>query len=227
MLQCVMSSSAEYRTLPTASWQPTFLLDTNFETYPKTMKRRGFTLVELIAVMAVMVLVMGISVLLLVQVFDFQRNHYEYSDGVRTVDRFIADFRNDVRTYGKPEILADGEVLLRWKTESVTVDYIREPGSFPEQQNIARTVHNGGQQTLYERYSLPDRMALHITEGSGNDAGLIALSLWTAPQGTEVPELAELNPFDRTMLKSLEQRIDPKYASNWRTIIARYTATRQ
>jgi len=68
---------------------------------------------------------------------------------------------------------------------------------------------------------------VRFAEGTGNDAGLIALSLWTAPQGTTVlnhtvPNLTELNPFDRTVPQTLEQQIDPKYAGNWRTIIVRY-----
>lgn len=194
----------------------TFLLMT------RTMKRRGFTLIELIAVMAALSVVMGVSVVLLIQVLGFQRDNGEYSDGQRTVDRLVADFRNDVHTYGQPELLTDGPVLLRWKTELGTVEYTLEPGEFPSQQNIVRSVQKEGQPNL-ERYRLPERTTLHFAEGKDSDAGLIALSLWTTPQGTRIPKLAELNPFDRTLPKSFEQeRIDPKYAGHWRTIIARY-----
>jgi len=63
---------------------------------------------------------------------------------------------------------------------------------------------------------------LHFVDGQDEDAGLMALSLWTAPPGSEIPNLGEFNPFDRTIPKTLETHIDPKYAGLWRTIIVRY-----
>jgi len=185
------------------------------------MKRFGYTLIEVITVMAAMGIIMGITVVLFVQLFDFQRNNDEYADQMRAVNRFASDFRGDVRTYGKPEIVSDGTALLRWKTEAETVEYTVKAGEFPEQQIIVRTAKEGGNQRS-ETYQLPDWTSLRVVDGSDDDAGLIALSLWTAPQGTDTPNLDELNPFDRTVPKSLEQRIDPKYAGNWRTIIVRY-----
>jgi len=186
------------------------------------MKKQGFTLIELIAVMAAMSIVVGVTVLLIAQVLDFQRDNGEYSDGIRAADRFVAVFRSDVHTYGKPEILSKGETLLRWTTESEMVDYTIQPGGFPDQQSIVRTVYKDGEQIHYETYHLPDRTALRFADGKDSDAGLFALSLWTAPKGTELPEIDELNPFDRTIPKLLEQRIDPKYAGTWRTIVVRY-----
>jgi len=70
------------------------------------MKKNGFTLIEVITVMAAMGVVMGITIVLFVQLFDFQRNQGEYAEKMRTIDRFVADFRGDVRIYGKPEILS-------------------------------------------------------------------------------------------------------------------------
>ena len=185
------------------------------------MKRDGFTLIELITVMAAVSVVMGVTAVMLVKLFDYQQNHGEYSDQRRAVDRFVAGFRNDVRTYGKPEIVTDGITLLRWTTETETIEYTAQPSEFPDQLNIVRTVqkeegkHN-------ETYRLPDRTMLRFAEGKDADAGLIALSLWTAPQGTGTLNHAELNPFDRTIPKTLEDQMNPKYAGNWRTIIARY-----
>ena len=186
------------------------------------MKRHGFTLIELIAVVAVLAVVLGFTVVMFAQLFDFQQNNSEYSDGIRATDRLVADFRNDVRTYGKPEILSKGSALLRWETSTETIEYTSESGEFPGQQNIVRTVRQGEQQSGYEKYRLPERSALRFVEGKDNDAGLVALSLWITPKGTETPSLDELNPFDRTIPQSLELRIDPKYAGNWRTIIVRY-----
>jgi len=186
------------------------------------MKKKGFTLIELIAVMAAVAVVMGVAVTLLVQLFDFQKNFYEHSNLSRHGDNLANAFRNDVHTYGKPEILADGNTLLRWKTETEVIDYTRVPGSFPDQLNVVRTVQKDGQQNRYETYRLPDRTTLWCADGKDINAGFVALSLWTAPQGMEKPKIDELNPFDRTIPKSLEQQIDPKYAGNWRTIIARY-----
>ena len=186
------------------------------------MKKTGFTLIELIAVMAVMAVVLGFAVVLLVKLLDFQRNNDEYSNGVLALDRFVTDFRSDVQTYGKPELLSEGDTLLRWHTEMNIIFYTAEPGGFSDQKTIVRSVYKDGTKIDTETYRLPERTALHFADGEGTDVGLIALSLWTAPQGTEVPKLAELNPFDRTIPKSLEQRVDPKYAGNWRTIVVRY-----
>jgi len=196
------------------------------------MKRPGFTLIELIAVMATVSVVMGIAAVMLVQLFDYRQNLAEYSERMRDVNRFVAKFRNDVRTYGKPEILTDGDTLLRWTTGTETIKYTAQPGEFPDQWSVVRTVQNEGTNNHSETYRLPDRTTARFAEGTGNDAGLIALSLWTAPQGTTVlnhtvpnltePNLTELNPFDRTLPQTLEQQIDPKYAGNWRTIIVRY-----
>ena len=186
------------------------------------MKKRGFTLIELVAVIAVMAVVLGFAVVMLAQLFDFQRENDEYAEGMRSADRFAVEFRNDVHTYGKPEILSDGTVLLRFKTERETIEYTTEPGAFPDQRIIVRTVQTGEEQPQFETYRLPDRTALHFADGRDADAGLFALSLWTAPKGTVPPKLDELNPFDRTFPKSMERQIDPKYAGNWRTIVVRY-----
>jgi len=185
------------------------------------MRRPGYTLIELITVMAVMAVVMGVSVVMLVQLFDFQQNTGEYADCTRAVDRLVIDFREDVRTYGKPEVLTDGDTWLRWTTETTTIEYTAQPGKFPDQRHVVRTVQKEGK-NYYETYRLPDRSALHFADGKDDDAGLVALSLWIAPQGTEPPNIEELNPFDRTMPKVLEERMNPKYAGHWRTIIVRY-----
>ena len=186
------------------------------------MKKHGFTLIELIAVIALMAVVLGITAMMFAQLFDFQQNNSEHSTATQAVNRLVADFRNDVRTYGKPEILSEGETLLRWTTETVVIEYTVQPGEFPDQRNIHRTVRQDDQPVRFETYRLPDRSALRFVDGKDDDAGLIALSLWTAPQGTEMPNFDELNPFDRTIPKSLEERFDPKYAGNWRTIVVRY-----
>ena len=188
----------------------------------RPIKRPGFTLIELITVIAVMAVVLGVSVLMFGQLFDFQRNHNEYSEGVRVTHRLIADFRHDVRSYGKPEIVSEEGTLLRWTTESEMVEYTLQPGAFPEQQNVHRTVRKDGAQIFHETYRLPDDSTLSFAEGAGDDAGLVVLSLWITPPGTKMPKPEELNPFDRTMPQALQQQVDPKYAGNWRTIIVRY-----
>ena len=184
----------------------------------KNKMKKGFTLIELLAVMVAMFTVMGISVALLIQTFDFRRNYDEYSDGVRAVDRFVADFRNDVHVCGKPEI-PGGDTLLRWNSATETVDYVTESDLFPDRQTIVRTVRKDGKKIRGEVYRLPRRMTLWFTDGKNADAGLVALSLWTTPPGTEPPQPDETNPFDRTLST---QRTVSRYAGNWRTIIARY-----
>jgi prepilin-type N-terminal cleavage/methylation domain-containing protein len=186
------------------------------------MRKHGFTLVEMIVVMAAMAVVLGTTTVLLVQLFDFQRNNDEYSYRSRSVDRLVAAFRDDVHANGQPEILTEGKTLLRWKTESETVEYAVEPGDFPDQQAVVRTVQKDGQQNRSETYLLPDRTTVWCVDGKDANVGLVALSLWTTPQRIEMPKMDELNPFDRSLPKNVDDRIDPKYAGNWRTIIARY-----
>ena len=193
------------------------------------MKRPAFTLTELLAVMAALSVVMGVSVVLLLQAFDFQRTNDLYAEGNRAASRLVADFRSDVRTYGKPESLTDGEALLRWNTGTETIEYVTQPGEFADQRTVVRTVRKG--ETMFrETYRLPDRTLIWCVEGNDADAGLIALSLWTTPTGAKPPtagpptagppNLNDLNPFDRTLPKS---HVTPKYAGNWRTIVARYS----
>jgi len=179
------------------------------------MKKPGFTLIELLAIMVAMFTIMGVSVALLVQAFGFQRTTSQYSDGIRAVDRFVADFRNDVHVYGKPEIPADGDTLLRWNTGTETVDYVTQPGLFPDRQTIVRIMHKDALRSV-ETYRLPNRMTLWFENGKDANAGLVALSLWTTPQSGETPRPSDLNPFTRTLPG------DSKNTGNWRTIIARY-----
>jgi len=186
------------------------------------MKRHGFTLIELIAVMAVLAVVLGFSVMMFVRLFEFQQSNDEYADGVRGADRFITDFRYDVHTFGQPKLLSGGGAI-RWDTEPEVIEYTTVPGEFPDQVSVVRTVYKDGRQTHYEAYRLPDRSELRFVEGENTSySGLVALSLWTTPRGIETPDITELNPFDRTIPKNLEERIDPKFAGNWRTIIVRY-----
>jgi len=188
------------------------------------MKRPGFTLTELLAVMAVLSVFMGISVVLLMQAFDFQRTNDQYAEGNRAVSRLVADFRRDVRTYGKPE--RDDRTLLCWTAGTETIDYVTQPGEFPEQQTVVRTVRKDDQ-VFQEIYRLPDRTTLWFVEGKDTDAGLVALSLWTTPTGAQPPtpnERSHMNPFDRTLPTS---NVEPKYAGNWRTIVVRYSEKEQ
>jgi len=182
------------------------------------MRRHGFTLTELIAVIAVLFAVMGVSVVMLLQAFDFQQANDRHAEGMRTVDRLVIDFRTDVHTYGKPEIPTNSATLFLWKTESATVEYVVAPGTFPDQVIIIRT-HEVDALLFRETYRLPDRTTVWSAMGTESYAGLVALSLWTSPPGTEPPLPETLNPFDRTMSQS---QVEPKYAGNWRTIIARY-----
>ena len=182
------------------------------------MRRHGFTLTELVVVMAVLFAVMGVSVVMLMQAFDFQQSNDQHAEGMRSIDRLVLDFRNDIHTYGKPEIPTDSSTLFQWKTETATVEYVVAPGTFPDQRIVVRTLQED-EQLFRETYRLPDRTTVWGVSGTETEAGLVALSLWTAPPGTEAPLPETLNPFDRTMPKL---QVDPKYAGNWRTIIAKY-----
>ena len=182
------------------------------------MRKSGFTLVELLAVMVSLFAVMGVSVVLLVQAIHFQKKNSAEAEGMRVFDRLAVDFRSDVHAFGKPEIPDDG-ALIQWKTDTETLRYVLEPGRFPEQQVIVRTLEKDGQKQI-ESYRLPERTAVWCVDGKATDANLAALSLWTVPPGTEMPPLDTINPFDRTIQKG--SQADSQHAGYWRTIIARY-----
>ncbi len=185
--------------------------------------RRAFTLVELIAVLAGLVIIMGVSMGLLFAMLDFQQRYDEQSEQLRSVNMFFAQFRDDARdASAEPVLVSDASFLIEWPTEAGKIRYKIVPGEFPEQQNVVREVWNGEKITGTETYKLPDYAVLWPVEGKDDNAGLIALNLWEHRPHTEAPDTSQLDPFARTRIDSPENPNDFGY---WHTIIVRTPQT--
>ena len=183
--------------------------------------RHGFTLIELIAVLAGLIVVMGISMGLLFAMFDFQQRYGEQSTQLRSANMFFTQFRNDARiASGKPVLSPDSSFLIEWPTGTGKIRYRVISGEFPEKRHVVREVWDAEKITGTETYQLPDYAVLWPVEGKNDHTGLIALNLWEHRSRTAPPDIARLDPFTRTLSGSQE---NPNDAAYWRTIIVRST----
>lgn len=180
----------------------------------------GFTLVELITVLGVLSVVTGIAVTLMFQMFDLQIRSEENSERTRSTNRLVAAFRQDIQTYGKPEIktgsISSGEKPLRWTLEGKTLEYEFLNGKHPGQRLVRRTEKTEKEIHRLENYALQDGAVLCFFEGKDKHAGLVALSLWLQTPGTEPLKPDAINPFERSTTNGTE------YAGSWRTVLARF-----
>lgn len=195
---------------------------------------RAFTLIELVAVMACMVIVGSIAMVFLFQAFDFQQRNEEHVLTRDGASRLLADFRKDVHRYGKPGISQTvpgtpekDRLLLQWNDGDTLVVYLWEDGEFPGRRRICREVRRDGEITIFEGYILPDNAVLWCVEGRDAHAGLVALSLWVPPVGLPdsaltADDVEKIDPLTRTFPENLTREIDPVYAANWRTAVVRY-----
>jgi type II secretory pathway pseudopilin PulG len=184
-------------------------------------RKQGFTLVELIVVMAGVSTVMGVSVVLLFMMFDFQQRYAEQSTQIKRTNRFIEQFREDARGQNTPLVNPGDDVLLQWSGGGRKITYSLVPGEFPEKKSVMRQVWRDEEIESKETYLLPDHTVLGFDIGKDENTGLIALSLWEQRPHTPAPEPAQLDPFSRALPESLRREIDPKFAGNWHTAIAR------
>ncbi|MDR1957749.1 MAG: prepilin-type N-terminal cleavage/methylation domain-containing protein [Planctomycetaceae bacterium] len=179
--------------------------------------RTAFTLVELIAVMAILSVTVGTSTMLLFKMFDFHIRYAESAAQLESTNRLVARFRSDIHTNGQPEISPDGSVLLTWQNAGQEIMYILENGAFPEKKIVRREVRRNGERVNMETYHLPDHTKLGFAEGTDRDAGLTAMSLWTLPPGKEAIVSIPYDPFTRTVPS---QSFGP--SGYWRTVLVRH-----
>ena len=192
-------------------------------------KSQGFTLVELLVVLAILSTVMGISVTLMFTMFDFQQRYAEQSEQLRSTNRFIEQFRNDARLYHFASIEPDRVTIEQYTYGNMPskITYSLVDGKFPEKRDIIRRVWQNDTLTGTETYHLPDYAQLQFVEGTGDHAGQIALSLWEQPPGSNIYTPDELNPFTRTLSNPQPDSPNPGDAIHWRTVIVRIPATQE
>ncbi len=187
-------------------------------------RRRGFTLVELIAVLGSVVIVISSASVLLIMAFDFSAKNREYDIYHRSQLRFFTDFRQDVNIHGRPEILVntdketEGNIIMRWKLKDGELVYqylVTEiPGTI-----IQRLETKKEKISRMENYALADHVQIDIYEGTEKNEHLLALSFWQSSRYSEKVKKEELNPFTGKISPVLADQIDPRVLANWRTAI--------
>jgi prepilin-type N-terminal cleavage/methylation domain-containing protein len=186
---------------------------------------KGFTLIELVTVLAILSVVMGLSVMILFSMLDFHLKYDEQLKQWSATNRLAAQFRDDVHRNGHPEILRQDAKLLQWQNGENKITYTLEDGEFPEQKLVRRDVWRNQERIATEHYALLDNTAIWFDEGKEKNAGLTAMNLWTQPPGSKMPDPNRLDSFTRTISQSEEQpsdrQTDPTFADNWRIILVR------
>ena len=196
----------------------------------RNIKRHmAFTLVELLVVLAILSTVMGISVTLMFSMFDFQQRYAEQSEQLRSTNRFVEQFRSDARLHYTALIEPDGETILQWDDDEgqSKITYSLVPGKFPEKRDIIRRATQGDKLIGTEVYHLPDYAVVQFVTGQDANAGLLALSLWEQPPGSNIYMSDELDPFTRTLHNSNPDSPNPGDAMYWRTVIVRLAPTQE
>ena len=192
-------------------------------------KSQGFTLVELLVVLAILSTVMGISVTLMFTMFDFQQRFAEQSEQLRSTNRFVEHFQRDARLNYAVLIDPNAETILQWNDSEGQnkITYSLVQGKFPEKRDIVRREWQGDTLAATEVYHLPDYAELRFVEGTDDHANQIALSLWEQPPNANVFTPDELDPFTRTLRDAQPDSPNPGDAVHWRTVIVRVAATQE
>ena len=187
--------------------------------------RKAFTLVELLVVMAILSTIMGISVTLMFSMFDFQQRYAEQSEQLRSTNCFVDQFRQDARLRYTLQLEPDNETLLQWADGDRVITYSLVDGKFPEKRDIVRRVTQGDKLTGTETYHLPDYAAVQFVMGQDANAGMLVLSIWEQPPGSNVFTSEELDPFTRSLRNPQPDSPNPGDAIHWRSVIVRLTPT--
>lgn len=180
---------------------------------------RGFTLVELIVVLAILSIILVITTSMTFMMFDRYRHTVENREQNEAASRILDSIRSDIRAYGVPEKTFDNDELLLWDKEGKRITYTVLEKDMPGWKVIARNSVTGNGPNVSERFRLPDNIDFDFRTGNGEFENFFAVSLFMQiPEGPE-QDLKEFDPFTRTVPEGTEP--DPKYAGNWRTIIVR------
>lgn len=209
---------------------------------------KGFTLLELICVLTALSIIMTVFSVLINLTFSLSTRRQEQVTDRQSQVHLLDYFRKDVKTYGLPEFTASSEkilgtpardlpkinasaalpnplppedlVLARWKTREGTLFYYIAESEF-SMITVDRLLVRSEKERIRESFRLSDLTRIDFYKGSGNDAGLFAMSLWRAPLPMFTLKAEDLNPFTGAVSESLAKRVDPKLAANWKIAVVR------
>ncbi len=129
------------------------------------MKRRAFTLIEMVAVIAVSSAVMGVGVVMLIALLKSEGSSRRHLDYCKSLNRLDEQFRADVHAAAAARLDASGDDLeLAPPAPSKTlIRYRCQP------KEITREEIEGGKTLRRETYALPEEVKSSLeeqTEGS-------------------------------------------------------------
>ena len=191
-------------------------------------RRRGWTLVETVFVFSAETVVIGLCVGILLLVFQTHTKEGRGDPARWAAPRLAEQFRADVRA--AEDVNLDGAVLTLTFPDDKEITYTIVLEDSPEATTrrkceLKREERNENEKPSREIYALPEDSEAWFEQGTGRYDGLMALHIWTKPvdhAGTEVaamPAKENLNGFTREITGT--SAVDPKFAANWRTIVAR------
>ena len=141
-------------------------------------RRRGFSLIELIAVMSGCSVVLSMSAALLHRAMQTQAQTRYFFESERTALRLSGDFRRDVNRAVTAEAgdssLADGVFLQLQLDEGQEVEYRRRS------EAVVRTLSRAGEPVSREEYLLSSDMEIAVSEEASSRR--ILLSITTDPR---------------------------------------------
>lgn len=140
--------------------------------------RRGFTLIELVAVLGVSTVLFGVATGLLIMLMQADRGWREQVRGHATVARLADQFRRDVHAARrlKPLPAAPGNAGPGWQLETApgrVVEYRASPG------RLIRVQLADGKTVRQEDFSLPGEARFGVQPADAT-AGLVGLQVATS-----------------------------------------------
>ncbi len=192
----------------------------------KKHRRCGFTLIETALVISLEILVVGMAVSLLMLVSDVRIREKQTEAARLALPRLADAFRQDVQT--AEEINLDRQTLTLTQPDGQICMYSIQ-NEAEDGPKCLFTQQKDEQIIARENYALPKHAVAWFQQGEGEFAGIIALSVWTAPTNPkeslpdgqllhEKMDTSGLNPFTRQD-GTLDGVIDPRNMGNWLTVL--------
>lgn len=197
------------------------------------MLRRAFTLIEIVYVVAAECAVVTLGIGVLFMATEARIKEYRDDAARMAAPRLAESFRNDLRSAVSAELDEFNENLLHLTLPgSERIEYVIRHAKQPKKSVIQRTRLRDGQRPESETFYLPENSTAWFVQGEGDDAGIFALNIWTAPVDRRdqalvpMPDKKQLNPFTREFTdKNTGRDFHPRDAANWRTIYGKLSTT--